>query len=394
MRLLFLSFYFRPDLCAGSFRATALVDALRDRGASNDLEIDVITTLPNRYATFSEEAAEIESCDNIKIRRIDLPAHRSDMVGQSRAFMHFARCVLGIVADRQYDMIFATSSRLFTATLGAYVSRRKKIPLYLDIRDIFVDTIRDIISPIVALPAGVVFSLIERYTMSRASTINLVSGGFEDYFRTRYPDKKLSWFTNGVDAEFIGLPKHDAKKANTVTRILYAGNIGEGQCLHDIVPQLAKVLGKRAELVVIGDGGRRQLLEEAIAAHGADNVSVQPPVARPELIQEYQSADVLFLHLGDYQAFEKVLPSKLFEYGALGKPVLAGVAGFAAEFVEREISNAAVFPPGNVDLARKAFERLRLEDAPRNDFVRKYSRNSISAEMATEIIRAAASNPV
>jgi len=31
-------------------------------------------------------------------------------------------------------------------------------------------------------------------------------------------------------------------------------------------------------------------------------------------------ADVLFLHLNAYKAFEKVLPSKIFEYAATGRP--------------------------------------------------------------------------
>ena len=65
---------------------------------------------------------------------------------------------------------------------------------------------------------------------------------------------------------------------------------------------------------------------------------------------------MLFLHLGAHAAFEKVLPSKLFEYAALGKPVLAGVAGFAARFVREEISNAAVFPPCDVAGAVRAFD--------------------------------------
>src|ERR1035438_1523140 len=57
LRLLLLSFYFRPDLSAGSFRASALVDsllAILPAGAS----IDVITTAPNRYSTFTREATE------------------------------------------------------------------------------------------------------------------------------------------------------------------------------------------------------------------------------------------------------------------------------------------------------------------------------------------------
>ena len=59
MRLLFVTFYFPPDLSAGSFRATALVDALLERGP-RDLKIDVLTTAPNRYHTFTHQVAAIE----------------------------------------------------------------------------------------------------------------------------------------------------------------------------------------------------------------------------------------------------------------------------------------------------------------------------------------------
>jgi len=60
MRLLVLSFYYSPDLAAGSFRATALVAALRER-APLGTHIDVVTTSPNRYRTFARVAAETES---------------------------------------------------------------------------------------------------------------------------------------------------------------------------------------------------------------------------------------------------------------------------------------------------------------------------------------------
>jgi hypothetical protein len=46
MRLLVLSFYYQPDLGAGSFRTTALVRALREHTPST--MVDVVTTLPNR----------------------------------------------------------------------------------------------------------------------------------------------------------------------------------------------------------------------------------------------------------------------------------------------------------------------------------------------------------
>lgn len=385
--LLFLSFYYRPDLCAGSFRATPLVNAL-SKLAGTDVRIEVLTTWPNRYATFAEDCAETEQIGNVSVRRIKLPAHRSDMVGQSRGFYTFAKEVNKLTRGKHYDMVFATSSRLLTASLGAWVARKKRARLYLDIRDIFADTIGEIMPQPAAFFAGSFFGLVERLTMRRAVNINLVSRGFEPYFRKRYPDKSFTWITNGIDPEFIDASESVAVSSPgpDVPTVLYAGNVGEGQCLHEIIPQLARALEGKANFIVIGDGGRRQQLADAIAAAGVCNVELQPPVGRERLIEQYREADVLFLHLGAYRAFEKVLPSKLFEYGAMGKPILAGVSGFSARFVNEELSNSGVFTPCDVDDAVRAFESLRLADSPRPQFVQKYSRENLSTELARDIL--------
>ena len=387
MRVLVLSFYYRPDLCAGSFRTTPLVDALQGR-APHGTQVDVLTTLPNRYHTFTQEAAEIETSDGVEIRRIKLPPHRSDKRGQSLAFLHFARRVLAIVADRDYDVVFATSSRLMTAALGAWIARRKGAALYLDIRDIFVDTIKDVLPWPVAWPIGHLFSLVESWTVRRATRINLVSRGFEDYFRTRYGDRSFAWFTNGIDDEFLVRRSIPIRRASSdgLATILYAGNIGEGQALHEVLPQLARELRPHARFVIIGDGGRRGILEAAIAQAGLDNVELRAPLSRSALLDAYETADVLFLHLGSHPAFEKVLPSKLFEYAALGKPVLAGVAGYAARFVREEIRNAAVFPPCDSRAAVKAFLSLELADCSRPEFVGKYARANIAKAMADDLL--------
>jgi len=385
MRLLLVSFYYHPDLSAGSFRATALAQALRLR-APPGTNINIVTTLPNRYHTFTSDAPEIERAEGWEIRRIRLPTHRSDISGQSRAFLHFARHTLVHVADRSYDLVFATSSRLMTAALGAWIAQRKQARLYLDIRDIFVDTIKDVLPRGVGWPVSRAFSLLESWTIHRADRINLVSPGFEAYFRSRYADQHFSWFTNGIDQEFLRpAPAHVAPKGNRAT-ILYAGNIGDGQALHRILPGLARALQDRAQFVVIGDGGRRRELQSALVAAAVDNVEIKPPMARSELLEAYYAADILFLHLGDRPAFENVLPSKVFEYASLGKPVLAGVGGYAARFITQEISNAAVFAPCDVEGGIGAFARLVIADRPRPEFVARYARANIVDAMAAEIL--------
>jgi len=77
----------------------------------------------------------------------------------------------------------------------------------------------------------------------------------------------------------------------------------------------------------------------------------------------------------------------------MGKPVLAGVGGFAADFVRSEIPNAGVFRPCDVGGAVEAFRTLKLEEAPREAFVTKYGRAAICRQMAGDVLSVMAHNP-
>lgn len=385
-RILILSSYYEPDLSAGSFRATALVEALLEQ-ASSKIKIVVITTLPNRYNSYDSHAKELESSGQLSIHRIKLPKHSGGMVDQSKAYIYYARAVSKLTNDEHYDLVYATSGRLMTAVLGAWIARRLGAPLYLDIRDIFVDTIKDVLPKKAAFLLKPLFSLLERWAINHAVHVNLVSLGFEGYFKSRYPKQSFSYFTNGIDEEFLqGNVKTAQRDVNKPVYVVYAGNMGEGQGLHAIVPSVANRLRGRAVFKLIGDGGRRQQLEKALAEAGTNNVELSAPISRKELIKEYLAADVLFLHLNDYDAFKKVLPSKIFEYAALGKPIWAGVSGYAAQFIHDEVKNAAVFCPCDTEQALKAFELLSICNTPREEFIHKFSRKHIMAAMAACVI--------
>jgi glycosyltransferase involved in cell wall biosynthesis len=391
VKILILSFYYPPDLSAGSFRVIALVNALMNM-ARKDIQIEVITTQPNRYQGFGM-AVDDEKSERLKIHRIKIPEHNSGMLDQAKSFLFYAHETQKILKSQQYDFVFASSSRLMTAALGACISRWKKIPLYLDIRDIFVDTIQDVLPRKSAYILTPMFSLIEHFTIGRATQINLVSPGFESYFKRRYPRKSFSYFMNGIDEVFI--PNNNVRLKNInyakemsglPVRILYAGNVGEGQGLHKIIPMLAKKLGRRVIFRLIGGGGRLKELQSALNLIGVNNVEVVLPMARTDLIREYEAADVLFLHLNNYAAFEKVLPSKIFEYAALGKPILAGVSGYAAEFLSQEVLNSAIFMPCDVDGAVEAFESLSIQFTRREKFIEKYLRKNIMKNLAEDMV--------
>lgn len=382
-KILVLSFYYQPDLCAGSFRCSALVKELSNHKAS----IHVITTVPNRYKSFRTSPTDFKSQHNVKIDRINIPDHESGILDQVISFYYFYKAARKIASTNSYDLIFATSSRLFTAFLGARISRKKKVPLYLDIRDLFVDTMPNILPFWISFLIKPILKLIESYTFITANRINLVSKGFHPYFDEKYSDIPFSFFTNGIDKEFLDISQntHEKKLIDGDISILYAGNIGEGQGLHKIVPQLAERLRSNVNFKIIGDGGQVQKIIDQVQVLNLDNVEIIPPMNREKLILEYLKADILFLHLNDYDAFKKVLPSKLFEYAAMNKPILAGITGYSAEFVKSEINNCEVFNPTDVIDAAKKFKKLNKSIKPRTKFIEKYDRKKIMEKMSKEI---------
>lgn len=383
MRVLVLSFYYEPDLSAGSFRNTALVKELAAQLGGNGL-VDVITTLPNRYHSFSTKALEHETDGNIRVWRIALPAHKSGMADQSRAFARYAQAVWQRTRGQAYDVVYASSSRLMSAVLGALIARRLGALLYLDLRDIFSDSLGDMTAKSLLRATVPVFRWLERFAVRQADRVNLVSPGFVDYFRAIDPEQSFRLFTNGIDDEFIGHDLSSRATGNGPREILYAGNIGGCQGLQHILPQAAKQLGPDWRFRIIGDGGMRPTLERML--EGIGNVIIEPPVRRSELLERYRNADVLFLHLNDSPAYRKVLPSKLFEYAATGKPILAGVAGQAAEFLKHNVENAAVFPPCDKAGLVRAIDTLDFENRPRTAFVARYRRANITEQMAADIL--------
>lgn len=388
MKILFLTFYFEPDLCAGSFRNTSLFNELIKQLNENDT-IDVITTHPNRYKSYKAKAKDRElRGDKVVINRIKIPEHNSGLKGQIKSFRVFFKQSLKIAKNNNYDLVYASSSRLFTAYLGAKIAKKNNAKLYLDIRDIFRESIVEIFnSKSTKKSLNVFLKPIERKTFGRANHINLVSKGFLSYFE-KYKNASLSFYTNGIDDIFIkSANKHNKEiTGKKVKTIVYAGNIGEGQGLDIIIPVAAKKLSNKYKFIIFGDGGAKNKLLNKVEELSLSNVEFKKPISRDLLIEEYNNADFLFLHLNKFKAFERVLPSKLFEYGAFNKPIIAGVGGYAYEFLKEEMGNVILFKPGDVDSFINQMNDFEYTTSQRKNFINNYNRDFINKKMVQSIL--------
>jgi glycosyltransferase involved in cell wall biosynthesis len=392
LKIVFFTFYYPPDLCAGSFRAIALAQALSKRMEGGD-ELHIITTHPNRYADHKVKAKNLEIDGKITIHRIATPEHKSGMLSQVRAFSVYFLSAYRLSRKLNPNFLIGTTSRLMTGILTGYSAYRLNCKYFLDVRDIFSETISDLFSrknKILGVASKFVFSFLEKKLFNGAAGVNVVSEGFPEYFSKEGINvSNWTFFPNGVDKEFQNLQLTKQNKIKITRTILYVGNIGSGQALESILPDVAKKLGDSYRFLVVGDGGMRVALSKDIKDKDIHNIEILPPVKRSELIEYYQEADILFLHLNDIPAFRRVLPSKIFEYAAFGKPIIAGISGYSAKFMGDNVPHTIVFDPGNVNqcvVSIKKGQSLRIDSNQIDIFIKEYAREKIMKEIAGHIL--------
>ncbi len=211
-----------------------------------------------------------------------------------------------------------------------------------------------------------------------------MSPGFLPYFKKINPGKTYHLYTNGID-EIHEEPFIEPRADDGVKELLYAGNIGDGQGLHKIIPKIAQRMGSEWVIRIIGDGARRSLLDAS--TQNLPNVFIENPVPKEQLVNYYQKASVLFLHLNESRAFERVIPSKIFEYAATGKPIIAGVEGYPKHFLSSQVKNVMTFRPCDIDGFIDAIQKISLDLVSRDKFISRYRRDSIMTKMAKDILK-------
>jgi hypothetical protein len=302
------------------------------------------------------------------------------------AFYHYQKNVWKIIRNIPVSFLFVSTSKLFSGHLAFRIFKKRNVPYYLDLRDLFAENLKEYIR--IPLLNSFVSNFIKYYfenpTLMNAKHINCNSIGFKSSIPVEFKGT-ISFYPNGIDDEFIRWKQNDSLKESPRI-ICYAGNIG-GQGLEKIIPKIAKILEASHHFIIIGEGASKTKLEEEIVKYKLSNVELLAAMPRKQLLEYYKNAHYLFLHLNNYKSFEKVLPSKIFEYACGDIPILAGVNGYSREFISAELGDTAfVFSPCEVDELSHFLLHSNYVKRQRENFIQKYRRTSIVSDMADSIM--------
>jgi len=377
MRVLYLTFHFPPDLGPASIRNTMLVSALAKH---SDIEhVHVITGAAVEQTKLENTFNEIS---NLTISA-PIRSFRDDgFVWKLFNFARYFLLILGRYKINQYDVIFASSSRLGNALVGAILSKKLKLPYYLDLRDNFSETIDDFLPQRYLFPLRWALKGLHEFSIRQAHAINTLSSKHIPYISMLNEDANIHSFYHGVDKIFTSQKHCEFKKFNGTVQnldkriLVYAGNLGFAQGLEILLPKVSKLLPNNWVINVYGKGNYEKQIRRSVSQ--LDNVIIKPPVDRSELPRTYGNAAALLLPLRNTPAFKKSLPSKFFELVASSRPMIVCASGYVVSLISKySLDGVFVFSDENLVEINRTLAQLDDCSFNREQFVEAWNRERL-----------------
>ena len=259
------------------------------------------------------------------------------------------------------DLVFTFEvSPMTQALIGTWFSKRRKIPGYLYVQDLWPENLEVV--------GGIHNQCVLRHyrkmtdrIYARCTKILATSPSFVKAIQDRVENKeKVVYFPQYAEEIYkpVECPNPPEIPSDERFKIIFTGNIGYAQGL-DILPKAAeKVEG--VLFVIVGDGRyKEQFVKETenvkekflfIDRQRADRI--------PELLC---SCDAAFLSFMDNPLFSATIPAKLQSYMACGMPILAAASG-ETERIVNEAGCGVCSKLGDADSLVSAIEVLRNSD--------------------------------
>ena len=340
MEILYLSQYYPPEMGAAAVRVSELSKYWVQMGH----KVNVVTGMPNHpdgiiHPSYKREYFKEEKHFGVKVLRVILyMTPNKGVIKRVIGFISFmiTSFIVGLLKSN-IDIVIATSPQLFVGLSGLIIAKLKNKPFVFEIRDIW---------PHSAVQMGVIknkiiIKMMENLAMflyRKADRIIIVIEEMREYLTKRGIDpSKIKFIPNGADAErFRNIKKKKIieKYVNIKEHFIigYIGVIGMAKGLEILVKAAKKIKDKRVFFVMIGDGAEKEKMGKLIKESHLKNIVLINKIPACDVPSALGEIDMGLVHIKDVSMI--VLPAKMYEIMAAGKPILAGLNDIRANFIE------------------------------------------------------------
>ncbi len=329
LNILIVAQYFPPDLGGAATRAYNMAKGL----ALNGCDVTVITAFPHYPhgkipAVYKFKPFKIERVENFKVIRTFMPPVKSEGFFKRLvlrvAFSFSALFALPFV--RKIDAIWASSW-----VPGYAYSKIKRKPLALNVDDLTLD---DLVDLKLIDPNSMVLKISEwvyRLFFVKGDVVTPISPIYTEIMVKKYCVKheRIHLIRGGVDLSIFRFS--EPKMAGNKFTVLYSGAFSIAYDFEQIF-KAAKMIGKvdsSVEFIIQGKGELLSSMYSKLAMMNIKNVRIiDELLSREDVSKLLSTADALILPLAEFKKPYRGMSSKLYEYQAVGRPIICCSKGF------------------------------------------------------------------
>lgn len=360
MKILFITDNFPPEVNAPATRTIEHCKEWVNEGA----EVTVLTCAPNFphgkvYEGYKNKLYQTETIDGIKVIRVwSYIASNSGFLKRILDYISFAFMAFWVGLFQKHDIVVATSPQFFTTWAAWGISKIRRKPWVFELRDIWPESIKTV----GAMKESRALDFLEKIELSLyrssdkiiavtdAFKLNLINRGIEE--------QKIDVVTNGSNMELFSPRDKDKKLLNELHLegkfiVGYLGTHGMAHSLDFIMHAISHISDKDIHFLFVGDGAMKNTIVDIAKKLFLSNVTFLDPISKDKMPQYLSIIDVSLAPLKRSDNFKTVIPSKIFEASAMGKPTLLGVEGQAQKIIEKYNAGLCFIPDDEKDFIYK-----------------------------------------
>lgn len=344
--ILIISNYYPPEKGAAANRIEQLALKLHQ----NNYKVSVICPLGNYpkgelFPEYKGKFSVIENRDNITVKRLWIyPSVSKNPLVRIISILSFSLCLFfHLLFKKTPKKVIVQSPPLLLSFISVFVLSLKNKKIILNISDLW---------PLAAIELKALkadsFShkaslFLERYIYGKASLILAQSNEIITHVHSIFPNKRCYLYRNFPDHN-IGEMELKTAESQPI-KIFYAGLLGIAQGVLELCQKI-DLKDLNVEFHIFGDGAEKNPIKALISSENEGKIFFHGMLERKELHERLKSFDIAIVPLKT-RIYGSV-PSKIFEYGALGFPIIY-FGGGEGETIVSENNLGWVVPVENYD---------------------------------------------